>query len=202
MTSAGASTDYQALNARLLAGDVRAFEVIVEQILPYMRWAARRHVKDRDVAGSIVSDAILSVWECRARLRSMGQMRSHLMNMVVFATDEYRRNRGIGVRAVSLDRRVPRSSVGEEPMPTIRVQDLLVAPEPDSEAFDPATFVQLLEAVEQLGEPEQSIVKLRAQSAKSWSDIAQITGIGIRDVYQLYTRAVTSLRGRFNVEPG
>ena len=124
------------------------------------------------------------------------------MNMVVFATDEYRRSRGIGVRVVSLDRRVPRSPNGDDPLPTIRVRDLLIAPEPDFEAFDPETFVQLLEAVEQLGEPEQSIVKLRVQSAKSWSDIARITGIGIRDVYRLYAHAVTSLRGRFNVEPG
>ena len=202
MTSAGAPTNYEALNARLLAGDARAFEEIVEQILPWMRRAAQQYIKDRDVAASIVSDAILDVWERRARLRSMVQMRSQLTLMVAFAVDEYRRTRGTSVRAVSLDARVPRSPNGDEPLPTIRVRDLLIAPEADTETFDPETFTQLLEAVAQLGEPHRSIVTLRAQGANSWSDIARITGIGIRDVYQLYARAVTSLRGRFNVEPG
>jgi len=173
------------LEARIRAGDVRAFEQLFRAHYEPLCRFAFRYLLDRALAEDLVQDLFAHLWADRARLELRACARAYLFASV--------RNRALNVRKRQL---VERDWERDEALPDVR--RLHRAPiAPDHELDDRERDAGLRAAIESLPERCRMVMQLRWQEQMSHAEIATIMAISLKGVENQLSRGLHALRQRF-----
>lgn len=182
------STDDSALVAQAAAGDVSAFEALVERHRNRIYGLALRMLNSEDDASEVVQETFISAFRNLAHFRGDAQFSSWVTRIAAnHALMKLRHRKVVGAVEESLDEPHfnERGSLIEE-----------VAPIPDAEAS--ALNQELRGAIEaaaaRLGDEYREVFVLRDLEGMSYEEIAELTSSSVPAVKSRLHRARLSLR--------
>jgi RNA polymerase sigma-70 factor (ECF subfamily) len=168
--------DDAAVIARVLAGDVGAYEVLVTRYGGQaMRYAARLLLDRRD-AEEAVQDSFLRAYRALERCADPERFGPWLFSILL------NRCRTAGVRSGRIGR-------------TFVFDESLVDKASTPEWMDAAAWRdEIARALAQLAAPQREAFVLKHVEQLSYDEMAEITGVGVSALKMRVTRAVTRLR--------
>lgn len=164
---------------RIRLGDVAAFEALYRATWPGLIGFATSLIGDSEVAAEAVGDVFAAVWQRRdvwqpitAQSYLFGAVRNRVLN--------YRRSAS---RASAAFRRA-------------RPEDFAQRGEvdPDAQLLASERYRVVQEALQELSEPQRTLLLLRWQRQMPWDEIARILGISSTAVQQQHSRLLKRLR--------
>jgi RNA polymerase sigma-70 factor, ECF subfamily len=184
--------------ARAQAGDVAAFNQLVDLFQRAAFAVALRMVGNRDTAADLTQDAFVAAFRGIGRFRG-GAFRVWLLRIVTNQCLDYWRAQGRRP-TVSLDAMVAPTEVGSEAFP----HDALLA----DDAWDPALFVERRELQAVIGRgllmlptDQRITVVLSDVEGLSYDEIAGITGTNLGTVKSRLARGRARLRDYLRGQP-
>ncbi len=131
---------------RALAGDMEAFQEIINHYSALMLRTAWMIVKDRDIAEDVVQDALIQMWHHLPDLREAGALRPWLMRIVVN-------------QCISFKRRLARATVFTRQMMAEQEGDLLASAADHSKGYLERNW-DLAQAIENLPDKQKTAIIL------------------------------------------
>lgn len=167
------------------AGDETVFTEVVHDFAVVLQAYAYRYVRSADVAGDVVQDVFVRLWERRETLVVPGTLRQYIFVATRFrALELLRRDRMEGRHAERVaEQTVDVTAVGS----SAQIEDEL-------ERLD--RFIAVTRAVQELPPRQREIVKLRWVDGFTNVQTAARLGISIKGVEIQLTRALQTLRAR------
>lgn len=179
--------DDAALIARYLAGDVKAFELLVVRHARFAGAVATAVVGDYDAAKDVVQEAFVKVLEGLGAVDDPARFKGWLRNVVrTTALDHLRRRKVTGRAAEALP------GQDEEGGPPLAAPD--VTPDDLLERDELRALVR--DEVALLPESQREVVLLKYLDGRSYEEIAELTGLTVNTIESRLFRARATLRRR------
>lgn len=180
--------DDTALIRRHLAGDQKAFELLVVRHARLAGAVAMSVVGEYDLAKDVVQEAFLKVIEGLGALDDPARFRGWLRNVVrTTALDLLRRRKVTGRAAQGLPGQDEDDDSAPLPSPDVTPDDLLERDE---------LRAQVREEISALPESQREVVFLKYLDGRSYEEIADVTGLTINTIESRLFRARATLRKR------
>lgn len=179
--------DDAALARRFLAGDAKAFELLVARHARFAGAVAVSVLGDYHGSKDVVQEAFVKVLEGLGQLEDPGRFKGWLRNIVrTTALDHLRRRKVVGRAAEALP---GTEDDGSQPLPapTLAPEDVLQRAE---------VREQVRAAVATLPESQREVVLLKYLDGRSYEEIAELTGLTVNTIESRLFRARTTLRKR------
>lgn len=172
------------LNQRIVAGDTNAFQDLYRLHYPSLCRFAFKYVSNTDLAEDLVQDSLMKVWEQRARLLEIDNLKSYLFLMVKNAClNHFEHQKVVAKHADAV--------VAE-----INILSLLE----DNTAFEnetPNLEDLVMQAIEQLPKQSGEVFKMKYVEGMRTKEIAEQTNLSPRTVETHVYNALKSLRAMF-----
>lgn len=179
--------DDAALIGRYLAGDVKAFELLVARHARLAGAVATSVMGDYDLARDVVQEAFVKVLEGLGALSDRGSFKGWLRNVVrTTALDHLRRKKVVGRAAEALPGHDDDGGPAL-PAPGVTPDDLLEQDELRARVRDEVAL---------LPESQREVVLLKYLDGRSYEEIAELTGLTVNTIESRLFRARTTLRRR------
>lgn len=179
--------DDAALIGRYLAGDVKAFELLVVRHARFAGAVATAVVGDYDAAKDVVQEAFVKVLEGLRSVDDPARFKGWLRNVVrSTALDHLRRRKVTGRAAEALP------GQDEEGGPPLPAPD--VTPDDLLEKDELRALVR--DEVALLPESQREVVLLKYLDGRSYEEIAELTGLTVNTIESRLFRARATLRRR------
>ncbi len=177
--------DDQLLVRQISEGDVRAFTSLVTKYLfPVTRFAYNM-VRSEDAAEDIAQNVFIQLWERRAGLGEIRSIKAYLFRIV--------KNIALNERKAFSVRKRHQAQVYADPRQGI------VPGQWDREESLLLTTTTVQEAIHELPERRQLVLRLRLEDELSHAEIGEILGISPQAAQVLAGRALAELRKKLGV---
>ena len=174
------NTSYKDLLKRLSDGDRTAFDILFHDNWDMLYSAVQLMTKSRDIAGDIVQDAFLSLWENREKMTGVENIKGFLRNNVKFL----------------VLKRLRRMKVEEAYKQYLAYKFSLtnLAVEEDGKLITKQLQSSILQGVSQLSPRQQLAFRLSREKGLSHEQIGEIIGVNKRTVKDYIVRSIAFLR--------
>jgi RNA polymerase sigma-70 factor (ECF subfamily) len=170
---------------RAMAGDLEAFDLLVDHYTPDLYRVVRRMASDQGEAEEIVQEAWLRVWRAFPRYESDRPLINWLMRIAVnVARDRWRKKKPLDFADLG----------GSE----VDVPDL--GPGPEERLTRKEALEHLIRGVERLRPEHRMVVALRYDAGYSYKEIAAMLDVPLNTVRTHLRRAKDALRIWMEVE--
>ena len=177
----------QALVAKVVAGDRRAFTELVEPLIPRLLATSLRMLGAHDEAEDVVQNALASAWIARARLDPARPVLPFLTTITLNkCRDKLRRRKAAQFLGF-----------GKASMPELASDP---APSPESETVDRQLLQKTHAEIQRLPLRLREALILAAIEGRSQSEVADILGISEKAVESLVYRARKVLKEKISRE--
>jgi len=176
--------------ARLRAGDVRAFDTLVEQYAARLVRFAILYTKDSDDADDVVADVLATFWAARETVMIRSSIETYLFGATRNVARQRHRNR---LRRLEAGARFA-TDEGESPGMG------RAAPAPDVAVGEEELETRMRRELAALPERVRVAITLRWEEQMSYDAIAVILGASAASVRQTVHRAIVTLRARLSAK--
>ena len=165
---------------RLSDGDRTAFDILFHDNWDMLYSAAQLMTKSRDIAGDIVQDVFLSLWENRKKMTGVENIKGFLRNNVKFL----------------VLKRLRRTKVEEayKQYLAYKFSPTNLAVEEDGKLITKQLHSSILQGVSQLSPQQQLAFRLSREKGLSHEQIGEIIGVNKRTVKDYIVRSIAFLR--------
>jgi len=174
------NTSYKDLLKRLSGGDRTAFDILFHDNWDMLFSAALLMTKSRDIAGDIVQDVFLSLWENRNKMAGIENIKGFLRNNVKFLV--LKRLRRIKVEDAYKQYLAYKFSLTN------------LAVEEDGKLITEQLQSSILQGVSKLSPQQQLAFRLSREKGLSHEQIGEIIGVNKRTVKDYIVRSIAFLR--------
>lgn len=164
------TTDDAALIERCRAGDIAAFEPLVEKYRQRVWRLAYNVLRDREEAWDVAQEAFVRAWQALPNFRGQSAFYTWLFRIVMNAASDRARARAARGRAFGTER------IPEEDWDRVLVEQPHDA-QPDAAAADAERRTQIERALAKLSEDHRRIVVLSDIEGLSYREIADVLDI-------------------------